>query len=101
MLLTIKLDKLLYQLDVLTNPKGTYADELDKRMKTSAKLSQCINKSFILPQNALQIYNQIWLPSMKFPLSVTTYTEKDNMCLMRPFLNTINCKLGFNKYMSQ
>eukprot|EP00957_Ditylum_brightwellii_P205047 15341972-Ditylum_brightwellii.AAC.1 len=93
----INLNLLLQQLGVLNNLLALSLDKFERRMELSNRLAHRISKVFIMLQNALRIYLQVWLSSMKFPLAVTSYTKAECASLMKPFLNAIICKLSFNK----
>eukprot|EP00957_Ditylum_brightwellii_P145988 11117013-Ditylum_brightwellii.AAC.2 len=48
-------------------------------------------------KNAFCLYQNVWLPSMQYSLSVTSSTKSTCLKLMKPFVRAVLPKLGFNR----
>jgi hypothetical protein len=74
------------QLGVLVNPAGSFAVELERRVKYSTSLATRLRRVNMTPMNALRLYRNIWLPSCQYPLAVTSFTKDECAKTEKPFL---------------
>jgi hypothetical protein len=85
-------------LGVLVNPEGDFCPEFERREKISIQVTQRLKCSSISAKSAYRLYHNIWLPSMQYPLAVTSFSKTQCVQIMKPFVHAILPKLGFNRH---
>jgi hypothetical protein len=85
-------------LGVLVNPEGDFCPEFERREKISIQVTQRLKRTSLSAKNAYRLYHNIWLPSMQYPLAVTSFSKEQCVRIMKPFVHAILPKLGFNRH---
>eukprot|EP00957_Ditylum_brightwellii_P044722 3391070-Ditylum_brightwellii.AAC.1 len=62
-------------------------------------LADRARKPFISPKSAYRVYHNVWLPSSRYPLAVTTFTQQQCIDIMKPVVQVMILKMGFNQNM--
>eukprot|EP00957_Ditylum_brightwellii_P188771 14369172-Ditylum_brightwellii.AAC.1 len=87
------------QLGVATCPEGDFSQAHKVKKDYITAIANRSRKAFISPKNAYQIYYNVWLPSCWYTLSVTNFTKAQCLDIMRPIVNVLVAKMGFNRHM--
>eukprot|EP00957_Ditylum_brightwellii_P121689 9280273-Ditylum_brightwellii.AAC.1 len=85
------------QLGVYSNPAGDSTDNVKFRRGKNITIVSRVLRSSISQIIVVQLYRNIWLPAMQYPLAVTFFLKEHCVRIMKPFVQAILPKLGFNR----
>eukprot|EP00957_Ditylum_brightwellii_P017573 1323894-Ditylum_brightwellii.AAC.1 len=87
----------IVQLGLKNNPAADFHDDIDARFALSKTVTTRLRRTSISSKNAFQLYRNIWLPKMQYPLGVTSFSKQSCLQIMKPFVCAILPKLRFNR----
>jgi hypothetical protein len=86
-------------LGVHENPAGIYKTEYAHLLATGNKMAQLISAQAITRPDAWIAYRSIYLPSLRYSLSSTSFTRQDLSTIQRSSTQVLLSAMGFNKHM--
>eukprot|EP00957_Ditylum_brightwellii_P187839 14301782-Ditylum_brightwellii.AAC.2 len=89
-------DDPLKKLSVLINLAGDVCQEYEHRKKSSICIANRTKKTSISTKNEYRLCQNIWLPSVQYPLAITLHTKMQCINIMKTFVRDAIPKLGFN-----
>eukprot|EP00957_Ditylum_brightwellii_P190126 14473293-Ditylum_brightwellii.AAC.1 len=85
-------------LGVLVNPAGNYCPEFEQRKDISIQVTQHTKQASLSTKNAYRLYQNIWLPSMQYPLAVTSFKKTQCVQIIKHSVHALLPKLGYNQH---
>eukprot|EP00957_Ditylum_brightwellii_P018172 1369240-Ditylum_brightwellii.AAC.1 len=86
------------QLGLKNNPAAKFMEEINDRHKTNKDIATRLRRAPVSSKNTFQLYKNIWLLKMQYPLAITSFSKSSYLTIMKPFVRTILPKLGFNRH---
>ena len=83
-------------LGIMENPAGDYADEYQQLISLADKWKNSISHQFLTRQECNLFYQNFFIPSMRYHLTVGTFTEQQLDRIQHPITQLILPRLGFN-----
>ena len=77
---------------------GTFQDELTHRIEQSKKMADLLYRSPLSPSDSFMVYQTRYLPAMRYPLQVTTFTNNELQSIQKPFIHKLLPKIGLNRH---
>ena len=87
------------QLGIRVPIDGSFLDEYEYHVQRSLDLGRCIKKSCLTPTEAHLAYSVYYQPMIEYPLSITTFTDKQCDTIHRQFIFRCIPKIGMNCHM--
>ena len=77
---------------------GDHKEEHVARMKQSKNMGALLYRAPTKPIDAFMIYNTRYLPAIRYPLTVMTFSEKELQEIQKPFVYLLLPKIGLNRH---
>ena len=83
-------------LGIMENPSGNYVDEYQQLVSIAEKWKNSVSHQFLTRQECNLFYQNFFIPSMRYHLTVGTFTEQQLDRLQHPITQLLLPRLGYN-----
>jgi len=79
--------------------EGENKKEFISRIEKRKDLAMRMRRAKLTPEEILIVYNRIWIPQIKYCLTITQFSPDQCKWILSPVLNISLAKLGYNRHM--
>ena len=85
-----------HKIGILENPSGNYDDEYQSLLQLSTRWKNKIVHQYLTQQETRLFYQSFYVPSIRYHLTVGTYTSSQLERIKHPIIQLILSKMGYN-----